>query len=118
MMDGGTTINLFVNPKIITNRQKYDIPMNFLTNAWSKIVDYVGEIIGSGQTRFHPQMIANIPSLNEMTKTYRVTFNSGGGNTFKMRIGDNIVKFPDNQDRIYLSKRDKEIGQTEQKKYD
>ena len=42
MMDSGTTINLFGNPKIIINRQKTEIPTNFLTNARSKIVDKVG----------------------------------------------------------------------------
>ena len=60
----GTTINLFVNPKMITNRQQLDIPMIFLTNAGSKIVDKVGEIPGSGQTRFHPEMIEIVLSLN------------------------------------------------------
>ena len=30
--DSGTTINLFVNPNMITNRQKAEMPMNFLTN--------------------------------------------------------------------------------------
>ena len=42
--------------------------MNFLTNAGSKIVDKVGKIPGSGQTRFHPDIIANFLSLNEMTR--------------------------------------------------
>ena len=36
MMDSGTTINLFGNPKMITSRQKLYIPMNFLTNAGFK----------------------------------------------------------------------------------
>ena len=47
MMENGTTINLFGNPNIITNRGKSYIPMNFLTKAGSKIVDEVGEITGS-----------------------------------------------------------------------
>ena len=64
MMDSGTTTNLFGNPNMITNRQKADIPMNLLTNAGSKIVDEVGEIPGAGQTKFHPEMITNVLSLN------------------------------------------------------
>ena len=51
MMDSGTTINLFRNPKIITNRQKLEMPMNFLTNSGSKIVYEVGEIPGAGQEK-------------------------------------------------------------------
>ena len=39
MMDSGTTVNLFGNPNMITNRQKSEMRMNFLTNAWSKMVD-------------------------------------------------------------------------------
>ena len=42
MMDSGTTINLFGNPKMITNRLKSEMPMNILTDAQSKIVDEVG----------------------------------------------------------------------------
>ena len=38
--------------------------MNFLTNAGSKIVYKVGEIPGSGQTKFYPDMMANVLSLN------------------------------------------------------
>ena len=68
MMDSGTIINLFGNPNIITNRQKSQIPMNFLTNAGSEIVDEVGEIPGSGQTKSYTQMIANFLSMNKMTK--------------------------------------------------
>ena len=45
MMVSGTTINLFGNPNMITNRKKSEIPMNFLTNAGSKIVDEVGELL-------------------------------------------------------------------------
>ena len=68
IMDSATTINLFGIPNMITNRQKVDIPMNFLTNTGSKILYGVGKITGAGQTKFHPEMIANVLSLNEMTK--------------------------------------------------
>ena len=54
MTQSGTTINLFGNPNMIKNRQKADITIKFLTNAGSKIEDEVGEIIGAGQTKFHP----------------------------------------------------------------
>ena len=67
-MDSGTIIDLFGNPNMITNKQKAEIPMNFLTNAGSKILDEVEEIPGSGQIKFHPEMIKNVLSLNKMTK--------------------------------------------------
>ena len=54
IMDSGTTINLFTNPNIFTNRKKVEITMHFLTNSVSKIVDEVGEIPGVGKTIFHP----------------------------------------------------------------
>ena len=67
MMGSSTTINLFGNPNMIKNRQKAEIPINFLTNAGSKIVDEVGEIPGAGHTKFHPEMIVNVLIINEMT---------------------------------------------------
>ena len=85
---------------MITNRQEYEIPMDFLTNSGSKTVYEVVEIPGTGQEIFHPEMIANILSLNEMTKKYRVTFDSGDENAFKVHIVDKIFKFPANDDGI------------------
>ena len=105
-MDSGTTINMFGKTNMITNRQKSEILMNFLTNAVSKIVDKLGEIPGLRQKKFYPEMIENVLSLNYTTKKYIVTSDSGDENAFKVNIGDMIVKFPDNDDRIYLSKPD------------
>ena len=105
-MYSGNTINLFVNSNMITNRQKAEIPMDFMTNTGSKMIYKVREVTGSGQTRFHPEMIANVLSLNEMTKKYRVTFDSGNENDFKVHIGDDIFRFPVNDDGLYLSKPD------------
>ena len=42
--------------------------MNLLINAGSKMVHELGEIPGSGQNKFHPDMIINVLSLNEMAK--------------------------------------------------
>ena len=47
MMDSGTPINLFENKNMITDIQKAEMPMNFLTNEGSRIVDEVGGITGS-----------------------------------------------------------------------
>ena len=63
MMYSVITINFFVNSNMITNR-KAEIPMNFLTNARSKIVDKVRVIPVAGQENFHPDMIANVLSMN------------------------------------------------------
>ena len=64
MVDSGTTINLFGDPSMITGRRKAEISMNFSTNSWLKIVDEEGEIPGPGETKFHPEMIANVLSIN------------------------------------------------------
>ena len=68
IIDNSTTINMFVNPNMITNIRKSEIPTNFMTNAGSKIVDKFGEIIVSGQTKIRTEIIANVLSLNETTK--------------------------------------------------
>ena len=41
-----------------------------------------------------------------MTKKYIVTFDSGYEHYFKVHIEDKIVKFPANDDRVYLGKPD------------
>ena len=61
-------------------------------------------------------MIKNILSLNEITINYRITFDSGDENTFKVHIGDNIVKFPENDDFLYISKLVKNILGTRMKR--
>ena len=105
-MDSGTTINLFGNPKMIKDTQKMEIPTSLWTNVGSKMVGEVGQITESVQTKFHLEMIANVMSLNETTKKYQVTFNSGYENAFKVHIGDTIVNFTANDDGIYLIKLD------------
>ena len=110
MMESGTTINLFGNTNTIKNRLKAEIPMNFLTNPGSKIVDEGGEIPGAGQPKkFHPVMIVNVLILNETTKKYQATFDSGDENSLKVHIRDKIVKFTANNDGIYLSKPGKDF---------
>ena len=52
-MDSGTTTNMFGNPRMITNRKKAEITVDFLINTGSKIVDEIGEIPGSGKKN-HP----------------------------------------------------------------
>ena len=52
IMDSGTTTNLFGNTRMITNREKAEITVDFLINTGSKIVDKVGEIPGAGQKKF------------------------------------------------------------------
>ena len=54
-------------------------------------------------------MISNVLSLNEMTKHYWVTFDSGYYNVFRVHIIDKIVKFPDKYDGIYISKPDEKF---------
>ena len=68
MMDSGTTINIFVNPNMTTNRQKTEYYYEFYKQCTVKKVYQVGEIPGAGQAKFHPDIIENILSLNEMTK--------------------------------------------------
>ena len=51
IMDSGTTTNLFGNTRMITNREKAEITVDFLINTGSKIVDEVGEIPGAGQKK-------------------------------------------------------------------
>ena len=60
MMQNETTINIFGNPNMIKERQKSEMLMNLLTNERSKTVYEVIEITESGQTEFHPEMIANV----------------------------------------------------------
>ena len=56
------------------------------------------------RTPLPPEMIANVLSLNEMTKKYRLTLDTGYENDFKVHFGDKIVKFPANNNGLYLSK--------------
>ena len=65
MMDSGNKTNLFENPKVIRDRPKTEIPVNFLTKSGQKIV---GDISVSIQTIFYTDMISNVMSLNEITK--------------------------------------------------
>ena len=51
-------------------------------------------------------MITNVLNLNKMIKKYRLLFDSGDENAFRVHIGDKIVKFPDNGDWLYINNSD------------
>ena len=52
-----------------------------------KIVDKVRETSGAGQNKFHPETIANVLNLSEMTKKKIVTFDTG----YKSALGCILV---------------------------
>ena len=51
-------------------------------------------------------MISNVLSLNEMTKKYIVTLNFGDKYYFRIHIGDKFLKFPADDEGLYLIKPD------------
>ena len=104
MLDSGTTISLFCNKELVTDVQESTELLNLSTNAGSKVIDKEATVRGFGTVKFDPSSIANIFGLHDLTKRYRVTFDSERDNAFYVETKDGTKKFESDGQGLYLYK--------------
>jgi len=72
-------------------------------NAGKAIINKKGDLEGYGTVWYHPDGIANILSLHNVQKKYKVTYNSTQGNGFVVHkvYGNDPVFMPSNKGLFY-----------------
>ena len=95
LLDIQPTVGLIANEKMLVNirtvRGKDVISVHCKRNA--KILDRVGDLTSYVTVWYKPTSIANILSISRATKQIRVSFDSEGGNIFRMVLPDREVIF-------------------------
>jgi len=67
---------MFSNPKLLTNIRDAKRSLTLYCNACKAVITKKGDLNGYGTVWFSPEGIANIPSLGNVKKKHRVTYNS------------------------------------------
>ena len=98
LLDSQSTVDMFSNPKLLDNI-RYAKRLN--CNAGKAIVTKKGNLKGYGTAGYHLGGIANILSLNNVQKKYKVTYDSSA-NTIVHTDGTNRVFMPSKKGAILL----------------
>jgi hypothetical protein len=73
LLDNGSTLSLFGNPKMVTNIRESRTTLELATNAGTRTTKKIAGIPGYGTVWYDKTPIANIFGLSELKKKHRVT---------------------------------------------
>ena len=84
LLDNQSTCNIFTNRRYLRNirRAPNGRELHIKCNAGIALCTMIGDLPGFGIVWYHPTGIDNMLSLGKVQDTYRVTYDSAGGNHF------------------------------------
>ena len=99
-----STVDLFCDPRMLTDIRKPPQPMNIQCNTGFKKVTHVGHLAGYGEVWFDPDEVANILSLGRVSQKYKVTYDSEGNEGFILHLPRGSKRYFKQTDRgLYAS---------------
>ena len=91
LLDSQSTVDVFHNKAMLRDVQAVGHRMYIHCNAGTVWTDQQGVLPGYGRVWYCPKAIANILSLHNVSRRYRVTYNSREGNEFVVLRDDGVV---------------------------
>jgi hypothetical protein len=104
LMDNGSTLSLFGNPKMVTNIRESKTALELATNAGTRTTKKIADVPGYGTVWYDKTAIANIFGLSELKKKHRVTYDSEKEDAFIVHMNDDTLKFECNPEGLYTYK--------------
>jgi hypothetical protein len=92
LIDNGSNVDVFCNASLLSDIRTVGRRMYIRCNAGVRWTDQQGHLSGYGLVWYCPSAIANILSLSNISRRYRVTFDSRGGNQFLVTRDDGSVR--------------------------
>lgn len=91
-LDSMSTVDIFADKRLLRNVRFVDDTMYIACNAGTVVVRQKGDLPGYGPVWYHENAIANILSLSNLQRRYRVTFDSKAGNQFVVHRDDGSIR--------------------------
>lgn len=103
-LDSMSSVDIFGNKELLRNIRTVDNTMTVICNAGVITVNQMGCFDGYGEVWYHPQAIANILSLNNVQRCFRVRYDSQEGDCFVvMRTDGSTRVFRPTDKGLYVS---------------
>ena len=101
LLDNQSTVDLFCDMNLLSNIRVVKSTMSIATNGGTLITNKKGYLSGYGDVWFDERAITNILSLDNVTKKYRVTYDSGKDTAFLVHKPDVIIRFERSPSGLY-----------------
>jgi hypothetical protein len=91
LLDNGSMLSLFGNPKMVTNIRESTTTL--ATNAGTRTTKKIADVPGYGMVWYNKTAIANIFRLPKLKKKHRVTYDSEKEDAFIVHMNKDTLKF-------------------------
>ena len=105
IIDTGSTIGATImNPDLLVGLRQSDKKLRMATNAGTKDLNLVGDVIGFGEAWYDPDMLTNIFSFSKMADKYRVVYDSAKEDAIIIHTDNGQIKFKRTPEGLYAYK--------------
>lgn len=104
-LDSMSSVDVFGDERMLSDIRTVNARMTIVCNAGEVTVTQMGDLQGYGPVWYHPGAIANILSLSNVQKRFRVRYDSSKGDFFTVERPDGTTRtFSPTRKGLYASK--------------